>query len=359
MTTTTPAPTADPAAVESFVGRALGDLAGTMTVLLATLGDRLGLFRALADDGPLTEGQLAERTGIDVRYAREWLAGMTAAGYLRLDETGSFELPPAHVPVVAQEDGPVFFAGVWQEIAGTLPHLDAIAAAFRSGGGVPPEQYGPGFWQGIERFSGTWFANQLLPVWIPSMPAVAALLGRGADVADVGCGAGRALVTLAQAYPHGRYVGFDAVPANVERARRSAEEAGVADRVRFEVRDAAAGLPDSYDVVVTFDVVHDAADPLGLLRSIRTALRPGGRYVCLDINASERVAENVGPLGTVFYGFSVLYCMTSSLAVGGAGLGTCGLPEPVATELGRRAGFGSFRRVPLDNPFNILYEATP
>src|SRR5689334_14339864 len=153
MTTTSPAPVADPAAVESFVGRALGDLAGTMSVLLATLGDRLGLFRALAEAGPLTDGQLAERTGIDARYAREWLAGMTAAGYLRTGPADTFELPPEHVPVVAQEDGPVFFAGVWQEIAGTLPHLDAIAAAFRTGGGVPPEAYGPGFWQGIERFS--------------------------------------------------------------------------------------------------------------------------------------------------------------------------------------------------------------
>jgi SAM-dependent methyltransferase len=191
------------------------------------------------------------------------------------------------------------------------------------------------------------------------MPAVARLLEGGADVADVGCGSGRGLITLAEAYPAGRYVGYDAVQVNVDRARQGAAAAGVDDRVRFELADAAAGLPESYDVVFTFDVVHDSADPLGLLTAVRRALRPGGRYVCLDINASDRLEENVGPLGTLFYGFSVLYCMTSSLAVGGAGLGTCGFTESVADDLGRRAGFSAFRRVPVDNPFNILYEALP
>ena len=167
---------------------------------------------------------------------------------------------------------------------------------------------------------------------------------------DARCGSGRALVTLARAYPEGRYVGYDAVPANVERARGLAAEAGVDDRVRFEVSDVAAGLPGSFDVVFTFDVLHDAADPLALLRAIRQALRPGGRYVCLDINASDRVEDNVRPLGTIFYGFSVLYCMTSSLAVGGAGLGTCGSNEVIATALGRRAGISAFLPRPPRQP---------
>jgi SAM-dependent methyltransferase len=331
-----------------------------MAVLLATIGDRIGLFRALADGEPRTVEQIATAAGAQPRYTREWLAGMTAAGYLRHEPAGdTFTLPAEHAPVLAQEDGPVFFGGVWEELTGTLPQLDAVATAFRTGGGVPPDRYGPQFWRGIERFSGTWFANQLIPVWLPAVPAVQALLERGCDVADVGCGAGRALITLAHAFPRSRYVGYDAVTANIDRARRQAAEAGVADRVRFAVHDVTTGLPEPADVVVTFDVVHDAADPAGLLRAIRQALRPGGRYLCLDINAADRLEDNVGPLGALFYGFSVLYCMTSSLAQCGAGLGTCGFTESVATELGRQAGFSHFGRVPLDNPFNILYEAEP
>ena len=175
-------------------------------------------------------------------------------------------------------------------------------------------------------------------------------------MADVGRGAGRALLTLAAAYPHCRFVGYDVLTRNIERAREHAAASGVDDRVRFEVLDAAAGIPERFDVVFTFDVVHDAADPARLLRSIRESLNPGGRYVCLDINASQRLEENVGTLGTVFYGFSLPYCMTSSLAAGGAGLGTCGFTEPVARAMCAQAGFTNVRRVPLDNPFNILYE---
>jgi SAM-dependent methyltransferase len=348
------------AKAEAFVGRALGDLASTMTVLLATLGDRVGLFRALDGAGPLTAVRVAERAGIDPRYTAEWLAGMTTCGYLDYDpRAATFTLPAEHAPVLAQEGGPVFFAGAWQEIAGALPHLDAIAEAFRAGGGVAAADYGPTFWHGLERFTAGWFQNHLLPTWIPAMPTVRALLEGGCDVADVGCGAGRALLTLAEAYPNARFVGYDLLAANVAQAERAAADAGVADRVHFEVCDAAAGIPESFDVVFTFDVVHDAADPPALLRSIRQALRDGGRYVCLDINSSHRLEDNIGPLGTVFYGFSVLYCMTSSLAAGGAGLGTCGFNEAVARRLGQEAGFSQFNRVPLDNPFNNLYEATP
>jgi SAM-dependent methyltransferase len=350
----------DESKADAFVGKALGDVASTLTVLLATIGDRVGMFRALDGAGPLNAEQVASRAGVNPRYATEWLAGMAAAGYLRYDPQGdSYELPPEHAPVLAHEGGPVFFAGAWQEITGAVPQLDGIAEAFRVGGGVPASEYGPTFWQGIERFTNGWFANQLLPIWIPAMPRVQDLLERGCDVADVGCGAGRALITLAQAYPTCRYVGYDQLDSNVARAEKLAADAGVADRVRFVAADVTPGLPDKFDVVFTFDVIHDAVDPVGLLRAIRQSLRPDGRYVCLDINASDRVEENIGPLGTVFYGFSMLYCMTTSLAAGGAGLGTCGFNEAVATKLGREAGFSAFQRVPIENPFNILYEGTP
>jgi 2-polyprenyl-3-methyl-5-hydroxy-6-metoxy-1,4-benzoquinol methylase len=191
------------------------------------------------------------------------------------------------------------------------------------------------------------------------MPDVQAKLERGAQVADVGCGRGRALVKLAQAFPNSRYIGYDVFAPNIERATANARAAGVADRVRFEQRDVSQGLPEPHDVITTFDVVHDAVDPVGLLRSIRQGLRADGVYVCLDTNCSDRLEENIGPLGAMLHGFSVLDCMTTSLARGGAGLGTLGFHEPKVRELSAEAGFPSVRRVPLENPFNHLYEIRP
>lgn len=353
--------TIDQARADEFVGKAMGDVSGAMTVLLCMLGDRLGLFTALTE-GPATSAQLAARAGIAERYAREWLAGLAASGYLDYDPlTTGYALPAEHAPVLADEGGPVFFGGVYQELSGTLGVLDRLADAFRSGGGVPAEAYSEHFFVGLERFTAGWFNNLLLPQWLPAMPAVSQLLDAGADVADVGSGRGRALITLAKAFPASRYVGYDLHAPSVEAARRAAEDAGVADRVRFEVRDVATdGLPRaSSDVVFTFDVVHDAVDPAGLLRAIHGALRPEGRYVCVDINASHRPEENTGPLAALFYGFSVLYCLTSSLAHGGTGLGTCGFNPEVAERMCKEAGFSQLRTLPLENPFNNVYEVTP
>jgi 2-polyprenyl-3-methyl-5-hydroxy-6-metoxy-1,4-benzoquinol methylase len=350
----------DEARAEAFVGRVLGDTGGANAVLLATVGDRLGLFKTLAANGPVTSGELAERAGIDERYGREWLSGMTAAGYLHYEPAGGrFTLPAEHAPALAQEHGPFFFGGVHEMMSSWAGVLDRVVDAFRQGGGVPQSAYGEHMWEGLERFTAGWFENLLLPVWLPAMPRVRAALEAGADVADIGCGRGRALIKLAQAYPASRYVGYDAFEPTIEQARERARAAGVAEQVRFERRDAADGLPERFDLVTTFDVVHDAVDPRGMLAAIRSALRPDGTYVCLDINCSDRIEENAGPLGTLFYAASLLYCMTTSLAHAGEGLGTCGLPEVTLRELCAEAGFTGVRRVPLDNPFNNLYEITP
>ncbi len=357
MTATT-APAVDEAAVEAFVGKALADTAGFTTTLLAAIGDQLGLFRALADGDGLTAGELARAAGIDERYAREWLGGMTTATYVVHDPaTDRFAIPAENVPALAQEAGPVFFGGTFQMLRGMSSVYDELLEVFRTGGGVRQESYHPDMWDGLERFTAGWFENLLVQEWLPALPEVRALLERGADVADVGCGRGRGLVRLAQAFPVSRYVGYDVFAGTIDAARAVVHRAGVGDRVRIEQADAAVALPGTFDVVFTFDVVHDAADPSGLLRRIRESLRPGGRFVCLDINASHHLAENVHPLGALFHGCSVLYCMTTSLSQGGAGLGTVGFNEQVAREMCAEAGFSSFRRVPMDNPFNNLYEA--
>lgn len=359
MTTTTD-PIVDPARMEAFVGRVLADTSASMITTLCALGDRLGLFRDLAGRGPATSTELASRAGIDERYAREWLSALAAAGYLTYDPpSGVFTLPPEHIPALAQESGPYFFGGVHQMLTGLGTTLDPLVESFRSGGGVPQSAYGADWWDGMERFTAAWFENLLLQEWLPLVPAARAKLEEGATLADVGCGRGKALIKLAQAYPASRFVGYDVFPPSIETATARAREAEVGDRVRFECRDVSGGLPERYDVVTTFDVIHDAVDPLGILRAIRAALAEDGIYLCLDINCSEHLEENAGPLGAMFLSFSVLYCMTTSLARDGAGLGTFGFHEPKVRELCAAAGFSDIRRVEMENPFNSLYEIRP
>jgi 2-polyprenyl-3-methyl-5-hydroxy-6-metoxy-1,4-benzoquinol methylase len=340
-----------------FTGRVLADTAAAATVVLAALGDRMGLFKNLAEYGPGTSGELASRTGLSERYVREWLAGMFAAGYLTYDDAQhSYALPAEHVPTLAAEPGPAFFGGVHQELIGAIQRYDHVAQAFRHGGGIRPTDLHPDVWAGTSRFTAQWHQNMLVQQWLPLVPDVTAKLQAGARIADVGCGTGQALIALARAFPAITATGYDAHPPSVVQARRAAAEAGVADRISYHALDAAAGLPESFDVITTFDVVHDAVDPLGLLRSIRDALEPDGRYLCLEINCSDQAADNTGPIAALLYGFSILYCMTTSLAEGGEGLGTLGLPEPALRQLAGKAGFARVRHMEMDNPFNSLYE---
>jgi len=350
----------DQAKQEAFVNKVLGDTSATMTTILASIGDRLGLFKDLAANGSATSAEVASRTGTNERYVREWLGGMTAAGYVEYDPaTTRFTLPAEHAAALATEGGPFFFGGIHQMLPALVAVVDQVTDAFHKGGGVRQANYPSGMWDGLERFTAGWFNNLLLQQWIPAMPKVESKLKRGVPVADVGCGRGRALIKLAQAFPNCHYFGFDVYGPAVEEASARAKAAGVHDRVTFQQVDISKGLPGSYDVITTFDVIHDAPDPSGLLKKIRRALAADGVYVCLDINCSDKLEENIGPLGALFHGFSVLYCMTTSLAWGGLGLGTLGFHERKAHEMCAEAGFGSVRRVPLENPFNNLYEITP
>lgn len=353
----TPPAAADPKKTEAFLGRVLSDTAAFTTIALSTLGDRHGLWKDLANCPPQTPAELAACTKTDERYVREWLSAMAAAGYVTYDAgTGKFCLPPEYAPVLAQEGGPFFLSGAHAQFVATLEQYETLATAFKEGGGVPQSSFNRHVHENLERFTAGWHENLLLQQWIPAVPEIQAALERGIRVADVGCGRGRAILKLAQAFPRSKFVGYDVYEPNVEAARAMARDAGLSDRVSFEIVDVSKGLPEKFDLVTTFDVVHDAADPAGLLAAIRAALRPGGHYLNLDINCSDKLEQNFGPLGTVFYGISVMYCMTTSLAAGGAGLGTCGLPPAKMDELGRGAGFRTVRKLPLENPFNNLYE---
>ena len=322
---------------------------------MAGIGDRLGLFKALAQ-GPATSSELAERAHINERYAREWLKEMTSTGYLEYDPVNQhFTLPTEHIP----EGGPFFLGGALELMMGEIGVYNLLLQAFKQGGGVPMEAYDPSTWDGMERFNAGMYEHLLVSMYLPAMPEVQAKLEQGVDVADIGCGHGKALIKLAQTYPRSRYVGYDGFAPSIARAKAKAQEAGVADRVRFELRDVSQGLPEQYDVITTFDVVHDAVNPQGLLRSIHEGLRQDGRYVCVEFNGSEKLEENAGLIGSLFYGVSVLYCMTTSLAHHGEGLGTLGLPEPKMRELAAEAGFSEVKRFPTEVPFKALYEMTP
>jgi SAM-dependent methyltransferase len=358
--TTIEAPSFDEAKLEAFMGKVLEDLGGTMTTFFCSIGDRLGLFRDLAQNGPANAAELAGRTGISERYAAEWLRGLAAAGYLEWQsDTGRYVLPPEHAEALAHEGGPVFVGGPYEMLPGMARTFDGVIEAFRTGGGVPQAAYDPSIWEGMQRFTDTWFENNLLQAWLPALPHVADKLERGIRVADVGCGSGRAVLKLAEAYPNSTFVGYDAFEGQLARALANAERAGVDDRVRFELLDASRGIPEQYDLITTFDVIHDAVDPAGLVGAIRRGLEPDGHYLMLEINCADRHEDNVGPLAAMFYGVSVFYCMTTSLAHGGAGLGTCGMPEAKVRELCGDAGFTTVERLPLDDPFSAIYEARP
>jgi SAM-dependent methyltransferase len=343
--------------VRHFAGRVMGDMGGMGANIMSLLGDRLGLFRALDDGGPATSLELAERAGVQERYAREWLYGMHAAGYLELDrERGAFSLPAEHAEVLAREGAPFFLGGGFQALAGELAILSQLTEAFRCGGGVPQAAYPDDLFEGLRRFSAPAFEHLLNQQWIPAASGLREKLGAGARYADVGCGAGIALIRLAQNFPRSTFVGYDAFPGAIDQATRAAEQAGLSDRLRFELLDAAGGIPGRHDVISTFDVVHDAIDPPGLLRSIRAGLEPDGTYLMLEMRCADDPAENAGPFHTMLYAISLMYCTTTSLAHGGAGLGTCGCPPHKVRELCAEAGFSSVRELPIDNPVHILYE---
>ena len=348
----------DEAKVEEFLERVVGDLAGTMSTVFCALGDRLGLFRALAE-GAGTSEELAARAGVQERYVREWANGLVTAGYLVHDpRSGRFSLPAEHIPVLADEGGLAFLGGAHQFVRELVGDIDTIERAFRDGGGVSLAAYGEGFWTGLARLTGPSFEHQLVQEWIPAVPGLQERLQAGVAVADVGCGAGAAAIKLAQAFPRSTIHGFDIYEPNIVAARDAARAAGVADRVTFIQADAVNAIPGTYDIITYFNVVHDTRDPLALLRATHGALREDGICVIQDANCHEDVEDDRGPIGTVLYGISLLHCMPQSIAEDGAALGTCGLPEATLRALCLEAGFGSVARV-AEGPLDLVYDVRP
>lgn len=346
----------DPGRIEEVAGKVLGDLAATMATIACGIGQRLGLFRALAE-GPARSDEVATATGLQERYVREWASGLTAAGYLvHHPEDGRFSLSPEHAAVLADERHPAFLGAAHEVVRELFGVLDPLEQAFRRGGGVTLASYGDEFWSAVRRLTGVSFEHLLVPNWIPAIAGLEERLNAGARLADVGCGGGVALIELAKAFPRSTFNGFDIHGPNIEHAAQAARAAGIADRVTFERRDATEALPGRYDAVTLFDVAHDCSDPVRLLREVRSALTSDGVLVILEARCGERLEDNQGPVGTLLYGLSLLHCLPQSLAAGGAGLGTCGLPESKLRKLCVEAGFTSLESV-AEEPLDVLYAA--
>jgi 2-polyprenyl-3-methyl-5-hydroxy-6-metoxy-1,4-benzoquinol methylase len=348
----------DTAGVEEFVGRAVGDIAGAIVTMFCALGDRLGLFKALAS-APSTSQELAANTGLQERYVREWANGLVSAGYLTRDPvTGRFELPSDHVPVLAHEGDLTFLGGLYQTMRELIGTIDALEHSFHEGGGIGLEQYRDEFWTGLERLTGPGFDLQLVQEWVPATSGLEGRLRAGARLADVGTGTGIAPIRIAQAFPGVVATGFDIHAPNLERARENAREAGVADRVRFAHADGVNGIPGRYDVITMFAVVHDTSDPLALLRNARHALEDDGVLLIDELNSFEAPEEHPAPMGPIIYGFSLFHCTPQALARGDVALGAAGLPESRLRTLCEQAGFSTVTRV-WEGPLDVVYAVRP
>ena len=353
-------PTAEPdySVAMGFVGKVMGDLGGAMTALLSALGVRLGLFGALAM-GPATSTELAARTGLAERYVREWLWGLHSAGYLRFDHEGKrFILPAEHAAVLVAES-PLCLAAGYELLSPMAGMLDEVVEAFRTGQGIPHERYPESLYAAMDHMSASWLDAMLVDQWLPAVEGLVGRLQRGAKVADIGSGGGRAVITMARCFPDSEFVGYDLHEANVKRATAAAKTAGVASQVRFVYGDALTGLTGPLDLVTMFDVLHDAPDPEAILAAAHTALAPAGGVLLILESSSAAVPEdNAGPPGTILYATSTLYCVPTALADGGPALGTLGLPVDELASLARRAGF-STEEIPVQNPMNALYVLRP
>jgi SAM-dependent methyltransferase len=349
----------DQAELDEFLGRFVGDLGAALSAALVVIGDRLGLYRAMRDGGPVSAEQLAERTGTDPRYVREWLSNQAAGGYVSYDaDRDAFHLTPEQSFALAQEGSPAFIPGAFQVATAAIKDEERIERAFQSGDGVGWHEHHHDLFAGTERFFRPGYAANLISSWIPALDGVQAKLERGARVADVGCGHGASTILMAEAFPHSEFVGFDYHDASIEHARQAAVDAGLGDRVRFEVAPAKEYPRGPYDLVAMFDCLHDMGDPVGAAAHVLETLSPGGTWLIVEPYAGDQLEDNLSPVGRVFYGASTLICTPASRAqeVGlalGAQAGEARLRDVVIA-----GGFTRFRRA-TQTPFNLVLEARP
>ncbi len=342
-----------------FVFRAVDEVGATLNTALVVMGDRLGLYRALASAGPLSPAELAERTDTAERYVREWLNAQAAGAYVDYDpDSGRYSLSAEHAVALTDESSPAYLPGFFQIALGSVLDSPRITEAAKTGEGIGWHDHGRDVFDGCERFFRPGYNASLVSAWLPALDGVVAKLQRGAAVADVGCGHGASTILMAQAFPASTFTGSDYHEGSIATARQRAAEAGVSDRVRFEVAAASSYSGSGYDLVTMFDCLHDMGDPVGAARHVRQSLSADGTWMIVEPAAGDRVEDNFNPVGRAYYGFSTLLCTPASLSqdVGlalGAQAGESRIRDVVTG-----AGLNRFRRV-SETPFNLVYEARP
>lgn len=345
--------------LHEFLGKAIVDFGATFHAALVRIGDKLGLYKALAAGGPQTPAELAQRTGTSERYVREWLCCQAAGGYVSYaSANGKFYLTEEQAFALADENSPAFLPGAFQVALAATKAEEQIEKRFRTVDGMGWHEHHPELFVGTERFFRPGYAANLLSAWIPALEGVHEKLKSGGRVADVGCGLGASTILMAKAYPESEFIGFDYHEKSIETAKQRAKEAGVGDRIRFEVAMAKNFAGKEYDFVTFFDCLHDMGDPAGAASHVRSTLKKDGTWMIVEPFAGDRPEENFNPIGRAFYGASTLLCTPASLSqeVGlalGAQAGEKRLREVVTS-----GGFTQFRRA-TQTPFNLIFEARP
>jgi SAM-dependent methyltransferase len=350
--------TVDTNKLEQFLGKFVNDLGASVHAGMVVIGERLGLYKALAA-GPLTPAELAAITRTDERYVSEWLASQAAGGYITYNsQTHKFGMTEEQALTLANEDGPAYLPGAFELALGSLAAVPRITEAFRSGAGMGWGEHEDRVFHGCEKFFRPGYAANLVSSWIPALDGVHDKLMRGAKVADVGCGKGASSILMAKAFPNSRIFGFDYHDKSIEAARESAKRQGVADRVTFDVAKAKEFPGKDYDFVAVFDCLHDMGDPVGAAAHVRASLADDGSWMIVEPFANDDLQDNLNPVGRVYYSFSTLLCTPCSRSqeVGmclGAQAGEKRMQKVVNS-----AGFSRFRRA-TQTPFNLVYEARP
>ncbi len=351
-------PPVDMDKLNAFIGRFVGDLGAAVHTGMVVIGERLGLYKALAN-GPLTPAELAARTQTDERYLREWLASQAAGGYITYDgATNRFGLDAEQAFTLADENSPAYLPGAFELALGSLAAVPRIADSFRTGAGMGWHEHDDGVFHGCEKFFRPGYAANLVASWIPALQDVRGKLESGARVADVGCGKGSSTLLMAKAFPKSRFFGFDYHDKSIEAAREAARRDGLSDRVSFEVAKAKDYPGKDYDFIAVFDCLHDMGDPIGAATHVRQSMTKDGTWMIVEPFANDQLQDNLNPVGRVYYSFSTLLCTPCSRSqeVGlclGAQAGESRIREVVTS-----AGFSRFRRA-TETPFNIVYEARP
>jgi 2-polyprenyl-3-methyl-5-hydroxy-6-metoxy-1,4-benzoquinol methylase len=343
--------------VTEFLGRFVADLGAAGSAGAVAIGSRLGLYRALTR-GPATPEELAERTGCNTRYLTEWLRGQAAGGYVDYDPaTGQFSLTPEQAFCLADPNGPDLPAAC-RTVTGYLRAVPQLTEAFRTGEGVAWHEHDDEVFVGCDAFYRPGYVAELVPNWIPALEGVEAKLTAGGRVADVGCGLGSTSVLIAEAFPRTAVTGSDYHEASIELARKRAAEAGVSDRVDFEVAPAQGFSGSGYDLVTMFDCLHDMGDPVGAARRVRESLAPDGTWLLVEPNAGDRVEDTFNPVGRLYYAGSTFLCVPNAMSQeGGQALGAQA-GEAAIREVAAQAGFTRFRRA-AQSAFNLVYEIRP